>query len=1195
MSAPTAPPQHPGPQGEARRRAGLLLLFLVSGAVGLAYEVAWTRLLARVVGSTPAGHTLVLGLFVAALGVGARWAGRRAGGSERPLLAYAGLEAAAALWAGLATAWLVLLEGPCLALAAASPEALRWLLRAALAAFVVVPGAFLLGGTLPFMVQAYPREAGRRQAAVAWLYGTNTLGAVLGAWGSGFVLLEWLGIPATLRLAASVGLAVALAAAWAGRAPAVAAAPVAAPPGSPWRARGALATALACGALGLCFEVVGFRVLTFFVEGFTASFAAMLGTFILGLGLGSLVLGGWAARTPRPWRALGLLLSAFGAWVLLAVLLLVPRLDGLLLAARGWAYSGASTPDDLVHGHAALAWLGSALLFLGPAFLLGPTFPLCVRLVQEGDGTPQGRCSEAQAVGATYLANSVGSLLGPLLATFVAVPWLGVLPALLLPVALALALVVGRGSRGRLALGASLALVAVGVLASAPVEQQLGDGRLVAASHVLARKPERRLLAAQSDALTTASVVELADGERVLYTDDFAAAATGPAYRYMRLLGHLPALLAARQEHALVICFGTGTSAGAVARHPGVTRLEVAEVSRAVLAQAPWFEEVHGGVLRDPRTRLHVADGRDVLALHAPDLDLVTLEPLMPYSPAGLPFYTRDFYALARERLREGGVLCQWVPVHAMRVGLYEALLRAFLAEFPDASIWFFEQSTALVGRKGGSAPSRAEVERRFAAARQHLSEAGYASLAELEAACVGDGRTLQALPRTEPGLSDRAVTDRDPWPEFHATPRGVSTSYLADTLALLVRLAQARPATAPAPLGPGPGAEDWPRRAQGCLLGLEGRGLEALAQRLGMQQAPAERHALLGRAAERYTLALDRLPGDQALVWRRARSAREAAEARVRSRLAEAGREAAAGNAPAAQRLRVEALREAQAAAALPDGVPAWSRLGPAASAQALALVSLGRCARALEVLAAAREALPAGPERDGLDSLRSRIGAHAAGAAAGGGSASEPWPEWLGLLPPCNAPGPGALAEPLAAWDAARRAAAPAAGEVDRLLRAVLAVADAQGLRPELAEALAALPVGEGEAARVLRAAALARVVPGHPDLLAEASRAGAGQALALGEAGRLRLLRTLDPARLQALAQAPEPALRVALLEAVGADGDERLAPLAIARLDDPAREVRAAAAMALLQHDAQSMADYDPDQPGTWGRVMRRLRR
>ncbi|MFM8385631.1 MAG: hypothetical protein ACKOCB_02245 [Planctomycetia bacterium] len=1187
MSDPTAPSPPAAPAATGRRRLLLLALFLASGAVGLAYEVAWARLLARVVGSTPAGHSLVLGIFVGALGLGARWAGARAGRSARPLLAYAGLEAGAAIWAALAMAWLAVLEPLALASCAGAAEPLRWLVRAGVVLVVVAPAAFLLGGTLPFMVQAWPRAQGRGEGAVAWLYGTNTLGAVLGAWGSGFVLLQAVGIPGTLQASAAVGALVALAAALAGRRhadPGGRTAPGPARDAVPGAAsRGALLTAMACGAVGLSFEVVGFRVLTFFVEGFTASFAAMLGTFILGLGAGSLLLGGWASRCARPARALALLLAGFAAWSLLAVAVLVPRMEGLLLAARGWAYAGASAPGDLVRGHALLAWLGSALLFLVPALLLGPTFPLCVRLVRAAGA------SEPQAVGSTYLANSVGSLVGPLVATFVAVPWLGVLPSLLLPVVLALALLVGQGSRLRRALAALLALGAVGLLATPPAQAWLGDARLVAASHVLARKPERRLLDARSDALTTASVVELPDGERILYTDDFAAAATGPAYRYMRLLGHLPALLAARQEHALVICFGTGTSAGAVAQHPGVRRLEVAEVSRAVLAQAPWFEEVHGGVLRDARTTLHVADGREVLALHAGDLDLITLEPLMPYSPAGLPFYTRDFYALARERLREGGVLCQWVPVHAMRVGLYEALLRAFLEVFPEGSIWFFEQSTALVGRKGTQAPSREELARRFEAARAHLSGAGFADLSSLEAACVAEGRLLRALPGAEPGLSGRRVSDRDPWPEFHATPRGVSTSYLPDTLAFLLRLAQARQAGATPPFGAGAGAEDWPRRAQGGLLALEGRGLEALAQHLVPQGTSPERVTLLGRAAERYARALDRLPGDQALVWRRARTAREAAEASVRSRLSEAGVEASAGRLEAARRLRVEALREASSAEALADGVSGWSRRGPAAGTHALALLALGRCARALAVLAQAERDLPAGPERAELGSLRVRMEAHARDE---GGA---PWPSWLGPLPACEPPGVGVLAQPLAAWDGARRAAPAVVAEVERLARALLARADAEGLRMELAAALDGMEAGEGAAAAVLRASLQARLRAGHPALPALALQPGTAQALALVEAGRLRLLRTLPMERLEALAGAPEAALRAALLEAVGADGDERLAPLAIARLDDPQRSVRSAAAAALLQFDAQQMADYDPDQPGTWGRVMRRLRR
>src|SRR5205814_5226691 len=102
----------------------------------------------------------------------------------------------------------------------------------------------------------------------------------------------------------------------------------------------------------------------------------------------------------------------------------------------------------------------------------------------------------------------------------------------------------------------------------------------------------RSVIAVRADDATTASVVESATGDRTLYTDDFAAAATSRGYSYMRLLGHLPALSVVRPQNAMVIAFGTGTTAGAVAAHPDVERLEIAEVSRAVLDLAPHFRAV---------------------------------------------------------------------------------------------------------------------------------------------------------------------------------------------------------------------------------------------------------------------------------------------------------------------------------------------------------------------------------------------------------------------------------------------------------------------------------------------------------------------------------------------------------------------------------------------------------------------------
>ena len=92
---------------------------------------------------------------------------------------------------------------------------------------------------------------------------------------------------------------------------------------------------------------------------------------------------------------------------------------------------------------------------------------------------------------------------------------------------------------------------------------------------------------------------------KAIYTDEFQAAATGPQYRYMRLLAHLPLLLAPQQDGAevLVICFGTGTTAGSASVHP-IGGLDIVEISPEVLDLADYFRHANKGVLDEDPDRV---------------------------------------------------------------------------------------------------------------------------------------------------------------------------------------------------------------------------------------------------------------------------------------------------------------------------------------------------------------------------------------------------------------------------------------------------------------------------------------------------------------------------------------------------------------------------------------------------------------
>ena len=933
----------------------LLALFFVSGAVGLAYELLLARLLLLRIGSTAASSGLVLGLFVAGLGLGARWAGPRAVRHLRPLRLYAWAEAGAALWA-LGALWL-LTQGR-LGFAAGLGGPL-------LAAVTVLPTAYFLGWSLPAGVAAWVRAGTRSDPragarGVAWLYGINALGAVLGCLATGWYAIGHLGLPWAGALAVGAGLLLA-AIAWAvpGHPSGAGAEPVAvtprpsdAPEGGV-RLPAAFAWALAFGALGLAIEVVGFRILVFFVEGFTISFASMLAVFIGGLSLGSLLLGPPLLRLRDPERVLGCLACLVGVVLLVEGLVVVPRLEGWSEALRAGLLREA-VDAGAIPGATRWASLGSAacLLFV-PALLLGPTFSLAVACYEARGRAP------ADAVGATYLGNALGSLLGPTAVTFALLPakgvWAGAVG--LTACVLVLGVMLLRRSTRRWALAASaLALLGICFALSGDAWTRAFLGH----THILRAKEggivaTRHIEAVATDALTTASVIRTPRGERVLYTDDFAAASTGRSYHYMRMLGTLPVLLARQAEHAMVIAFGTGTTAGAVAASPHVKRLEIVEVSSAVLELAPWFREVHRGVLDDPRTTLLRADGRHALLGHSADLDVITLEPLMPYSPQGLPLYTQELYELARDRVREGGVVCQWVPIHGMPASLYAAFVRTFFHVFPEGSLWFFEETSALIARKGDG-PTPEAFQARWAGLEADLQGAGLVSTDALAAAFVASGSEVLAAPAPPgEGLLDPhlIVSDLHPFPELLATPRaGLHTTYLADTLAYLATLVQDKPIPAGAvftrpdkSLRPATRAALAARygHAQAEALGVHLARTADAAKRATLAASRAE---ALERSAEAFRHARSAVPKDPILRTRHVRVLRELALLRA----GEAQARAKQGDARAA-RLALRLL-----AAALPpalmDEDPEGSARPSVLHAYVRALVAQGRATSALAAL---------------------------------------------------------------------------------------------------------------------------------------------------------------------------------------------------------------------------------------------------
>lgn len=1165
----------------------LCLLFFVSGAVGLAYEVAWTRGLLLLLGSTAGASALVLGVFVAGLGLGARWGGRKAETSERPLALYGVLEILAAGWACIGLVLLTWLAGPYVSIATMLPEVLRPALRLLLAAFIVFPSSFLLGATLPAMVRHFVEGASGSGRTVAWLYGINTVGAVAGCLWTGFWGIEVLGVTGVLLVAAAVAVAVGLISMHLAKS-AAAHTPTPPAPVEP-AARSAALAALVCGFIGLGIEVAGFRILVFFLEGFTITFAAMLGVFIAGLGLGSLALGPVLTRTSRPARVLGGLLLAQAVLLVISLYVIVPSFEEWMRSIKAGAYQGAAVEAEITGALRMASLVGSAILLFLPAFLMGPTFALCVRWA-ECAGLPPG-----DAVGRAYVGNAVGSIAAPLLLTFAVIPSAGVLGAWLLVGAFSLVfglalIVLPRTRLERPPLVGAAALVALLLALGAPLLQLAGTRTvdLVEASVVLAGRSDRSLVDYATDSVTTASVVETRDGERILYTDDFPAAATGRYYRYMRMLGHLPAVLAKDPANAMVIAFGTGTTAGAVAAHDTVKRIEVVEVSSAVLSLAHHFEEANRGVLEDKRVQVVRDDGRNALLLHEPDLDLITLEPLMPYSPAGLPFYTREFYELAKARLRDGGVVCQWVPVHAMRADLYASFVRTFFDVFPEGSLWFFEQSSALIGWKGAGRPSRAELHRRLQAIAGDMQDAGFDDLDAFASGYLASGREVLDGPdpiAVDDSYLGRLVLDGDPFPEFHPTPRArLNTQYLEHTLQWLEELVD--------PLAEPDDQPWWPVAMKGrrnaTKQALRARRYGARADFLGVYATSRsistqvrasivpemlEHHDM---AAVEFSHALRMMPGDR--VWRSRRLRNLRAGAIVRS-IAYMRR--GDGLPPAEAKelwIKAAALMRSVMPPLEPDPDPIATDHDRAARTLAMIQLRLGRCGNAEWTLQRAVDLL------EHVSAGQALVPAAAAvRELIAGGSPTEP--AWLLGGPRRVACRPGGLGAIASEWSAFLSAVH---SKSDGRMRAAALRLDQgarrEGLERVLADSLPGFDVrGATPAAEAAAAALLVSLLPGQAadeDALNVMCAADAAERrrAALQEISRRRLGDRYVAAVRRGMDD-EEATVRRAAVRAAATAHDRDVLCRTVEALMDPDVDVRTEAVGAVFDRASPEIEGYD----------------
>ena len=486
------------------------------------------------------------------------------------------------------------------------------------------------------------------------------------------------------------------------------------------------------GVSGFCalgYEVLWTRILTIVIGASVYGFTIMLVAFLTGIALGSEAYGLFPKIFRVTDKGAGRSIFWFGiVQVVIGVTALL-----VTLSIRDLPANIAGLQNFFLRispgFFSVKLWANFALAFsymVVPAFFMGLAFPLAGRVHAE---YKDGR----QAVGEVLAYNTVGAILGAAVSGFVMIYLLGIERSLqmliVINVGFGLFVIFSARNSKPATIGVSvLTVVVLLFLAFNHDAVRIWDTKYFAIyrnnqPEVFRTREMIREAIENTDVLYYAEGVEsivssikVKGGDQSFITNGRVEASTHLKDQQCQFtLGHLPMLLNRDPKRVLVVGTGSGMTLGATSVHPGVEQITLAEIEPKVIGVARTFEAYNHRVLDNPKLKIVFNDGRNFLMTTKEKFDVITADPIHPWFRGAGYLYTTEYFKLASEHLRPGGIVCQWLPLYELTPENVKSVVKTFQEHFPYTMLWLTHDDAEIVGSNAPIVIDEADLARRIA------------------------------------------------------------------------------------------------------------------------------------------------------------------------------------------------------------------------------------------------------------------------------------------------------------------------------------------------------------------------------------------------------------------------------------------------------------------------------------------------
>ena len=660
----------------------LAAVFFASGFAGLVYQVAWQRIPTIPLGVGAISTTLIVSVYMLGMGIGSLIGSKIADRTRAPYRLYALIEALLGI-AGFAS---VPILGTLARLTAHMTPATAFLCSFLFLCFPTI----LMGITLPLLTAIFNRLTGNFTSSISRLYFLNTLGAFVGALLTGYVCVPLIGLDGSIYAASGLDCALSiliLAARPAGTQSSGATADLC----NSERVLNATVILPYClafiaGFLAIGYEILWYRIIGILVKDSPYAFSTILAMYLLGIAIGSAGIRHYLARNPEsdPKGIFYAIQFFIGVTVLLSFLgYYYMSGHGPLRWFTEWSFSADAHPSlDVLHG------ITIRNLYLLIDVFIWPIFFLFVPTVLMGAGFPlvasaafSSTKRAGSAAGLTYFFAIFGNALGGLATGLALLPWVGTEATFfafsivgllfgILPDASGT-----HKARRRIRRAAAAALILmVGLLFPRA-------GELYARMHKPPFEPVETIFTEGLDAV----VLTYVNGE---YVRNFVNG-QGHGYRpgpifYAEALEALS--LAPSPAKVLVIGFGAGSATEAALIADGVQQVTTVELCESVVRNLRQVPSLHG-IFSNSKLRLVIDDGRRFLQRNQNRYDVILMDPLRTTTAYSNNMHSRQFFALARNRLSPDGILMVGGVTNGLIIS--RTLLEEFahVRTYPDFSV----------------------------------------------------------------------------------------------------------------------------------------------------------------------------------------------------------------------------------------------------------------------------------------------------------------------------------------------------------------------------------------------------------------------------------------------------------------------------------------------------------------------------